>query len=179
MFWTSTQLIFYLSTKGKWVGRKGACISHGGQVFCQHARVHRKTMVTAHVNGEAKHELLPYVARTHCVLPKQNPMYLRQFLFLKNKKQKTNFVHISRENSRYLKKVFYQEKHSAGLLLLTPHSPLQTRFTHTHGNYKNGQKLTIRVKWERLAIDSPKIQPFIHHMFIKCLSSAKHMLGTG
>lgn len=108
MFWTSTQLIFYLSTKGKWVGRKGACISHGGQVFCQHARVHRKTMVTAHVNGEAKHELLPYVARTHCVLPKQNPMYLRQFLFLKNKKQRTNFVHISRENSRYLKKVFYQ-----------------------------------------------------------------------
>lgn len=36
---------------------------------------------SAHIKGKAKHELPLNVARTHCVLPKQNSMYLRQFLF--------------------------------------------------------------------------------------------------
>lgn len=97
------------------------------------------------------------------------------------KKKKKNFENISRKNWMHLKNgpLSVKEKHRADLLLLAHHFPLQMRFTHIHGNYENGQMLTIWVTWETLAIYSSIIQPFIHHIFIRCLTSAKHMLGIG
>lgn len=113
---------------------------------------------------DAKHKLPPNVARTHCVLPKQNSMYLRQFLF-----KKKNFENISRQKCNGpLPEVKY-----GGLLLLAPHFPLRMRFTHIYGNYRRDkcslQELNEKC-WQQLN------NPTIHSSYILDVC---HMQGTG
>lgn len=137
MFWTSTLFILQLPRKDKWVGRTNGSISHSWWVSANMQERAGKPWSRHTHQQEAKHELPSNVARTRCVLPKQNSMYLRQFLFKKQNKTKRTLKILLGKNLLNLKNSPLPKVNCGrGVLLLSPPFPLQVWFVHVYGNYK-------------------------------------------